>query len=136
MKECRRCKEVKALIEFHKSANGNQGVAAYCKPCNNEIAADRYQKNRDFVYGYKLWKGCEECGYDLNPVALDLAHKDREDKSCLKNGSAINYYWSRPRLKQEMRKTRVLCANCHRIETYNEGGVGTNYNRKKEDTNV
>jgi len=135
-KECRNCHDIKPLAEFHKNTNGNQGVTSYCKSCNNAIAADRYQHNKRFVHRWKLWKGCQECGYNKHPVALDLAHVDRESKTCMKNGSAINFYWSRSRLKLEMRKTMVLCACCHRIETHNEGGIGSNYIAKKETENV
>ncbi len=41
---------------------------------------------------------CERCGYDANPLALDVHHKDRN-----RNNNSID-------------NLEILCANCHAIE--------------------
>ena len=85
---------------------------------------------------YKTSKGCEICGYNENGVALDFAHIDPKTKShhmwkdrkrgsgmadlvkrVTKYGTQLNRdRWKE--LKEEIRKCRILCKNCHYVETY------------------
>jgi len=63
---------------------------------------------------YKMGKGCEICGYNKHSAALHFDHLDRETK--------IGYIkmmitHSLKRLVNEMRKCRILCANCHAEHT-------------------
>jgi hypothetical protein len=69
-----------------------------------------------WVSKIKIGKGCCECGYNEHPVALEFDHLDREDK--LFTISAGNMTRSIPSLFAEIRKCRVVCANCHRVHTY------------------
>ena len=89
------------------------------------------------LWYYKKLKGCIECGYNKHGLALDFAHIDPTQKSpwMYKNGpvgsgmgalvSRIPKYGSKfhrermSELKEEIRKCKVLCKNCHVIETYN-----------------
>jgi hypothetical protein len=89
------------------------------------------------LWHYKKLKGCSECGYNKHGLALDFAHIDPTQKSpwMYKNGpvgsgmgvlvSRIPKYGSKlhrkrmKELKEEIRKCKVLCKNCHVIETYN-----------------
>jgi hypothetical protein len=70
-------------------------------------------------------KGCYKCGYKKSPYALDLAHIDETTKwshgepaSWKTKVGAISLQWSRQRIKTEIRKCKILCANCHREETH------------------
>jgi len=85
------------------------------KKYNKEYMSERFKYRKRFINRYKLLKGCESCGYDKNPVALQFDHKDRlvksEKVSNMRCGSMI-------KLKNEIRKCRVLCANCHSIKTH------------------
>ena len=81
-------------------------------------------------------KGCDVCGYNKHGVALDFAHIDPSEKSIhmwkdRKRGSGIGDLVKRvtkygtllnrerwKELKDEIRKCRVVCKNCHYIETY------------------
>ena len=89
------------------------------------------------LWYYKKLKGCIECGYNKHGLALDFAHIDPTQKSpwMYKNGpvgsgmgalvSRIPKFGSKfhrermSELKEEIRKCKVLCKNCHVIETYN-----------------
>lgn len=81
------------------------------------------QRNRRLKHGaiinrYKMWKGCAVCGYNKHPSALDLDHRDRSTKSFDISSSVATKAWDV--IAVEIRKCDVLCANCHRIKTYEE----------------
>jgi hypothetical protein len=59
-------------------------------------------------------KGCSVCGYAAHPAALDFNHV-RGDK--LFNVSQ-DPKMALHRLLAEIDKCDVLCANCHRVHTY------------------
>jgi hypothetical protein len=58
---------------------------------------------------------CERCGYDKYPEVLEFHHKDPNEKDFSISGKS----WSFERLKKEVDKCILLCANCHR-ETHIE----------------
>ena len=67
---------------------------------------------------YKLMKGCQDCGYNAHFYALELDHRDPKDKIanvCHMIKRTHSWY----KIKEEIRKCDVVCANCHRIRTYN-----------------
>ena len=82
---------------------------------------DRHRKIRKWITlrldRFKLFKGCFHCGYKDNPVALQFHHVDPSTK--IENVSTIRRSsWSQwKKIKAEIRKWIVLCANCHSIET-------------------
>ena len=65
---------------------------------------------------YKMWKGCKLCGYKGHPSALDLDHRDRSLKSFNISG-ALGGGQTWAKIKEEVRKCDVLCANCRHIKT-------------------
>jgi hypothetical protein len=67
----------------------------------------------------KLHRGCESCGYKDHEVALEFDHLNRGDKKF--TVSARNITRSLSSIMSEVRKCRVLCANCHRVHTYTNG---------------
>lgn len=58
----------------------------------------------------KVVRGCDECGYDKNPAALQWHHRDRADK---KGQVSWMLSLSKDRLEAEIAKCDLLCANCH-----------------------
>lgn len=75
----------------------------------------------ELVKRWKLLKGCQKCGFKAkHSCQLDIDHIVPKGK----NGNdrqAINTSWSKPRLKEELSKCQVLCANCHRLKTFEDG---------------
>ena len=68
-----------------------------------------------FLARYKLAAGCFDCGYNANAVALDFDHLQPSEKSfCLSS----NRKTSPRKLRTELEKCVVRCANCHRIKTH------------------
>lgn len=65
---------------------------------------------------YKCAKGCELCGYNTHGVALDFDHIDPKEKKF--NASSRFMNKSLKSVFAEIRKCRILCANCHRVHSY------------------
>ena len=68
------------------------------------------------VNDYKIKKGCAHCGYNKEAIALDFHHLDRKDKT-----NNVSRHWKSSwvqfeKMKKEIEKCIVLCANCHRVE--------------------
>ena len=78
-------------------------------------------ERRKFLDSYKLNKGCEECGYKDYPEALQLDHLDPKTKYRTKNGKTLNpgemLSMSQTVFFAELKKCRVICANCHAVHT-------------------
>lgn len=66
---------------------------------------------------YLAAKGCETCG-ERDPRILEFDHLKPEDKiDTIANLLGNGYSWGSEKLRAEIRKCRVLCANCHRRHT-------------------
>ena len=82
------------------------------------------KKNKKIVYdlitqevnSHKLEKGCAHCGYNKEAVALDFHHEDRKDKIINVSAHWKTSWRQYQKMKKEIEKCIVLCANCHRIE--------------------
>jgi len=133
MKICSKCKISKELDEFGRNKWNKDGKANYCKECMKIVQKNDYEQNkilyktrmrlfkRQQTQWYRDLKNslkCERCGFN-HPATLEFHHKDPKKKEFtigteLYNGKSIN------ELKKEMKKCIVLCANCHKIEHWNE----------------
>ncbi len=83
----------------------------------NRTARVKHTKRRVVVQKYKVLKGCSICGFNKHYSALDFDHIDRNKKR--KNVSRlIGDTCSWKIVVAEIRKCRVLCANCHRLKTH------------------
>ena len=81
----------------------------------------RQNKIVTLIGRWKKIKGCAHCGYNKHPAALVLDHLDQSTKDRNKKGQrAYNPLWSRMRIKQELAKCQVLCANCSNVRTFEE----------------
>jgi len=58
--------------------------------------------------------GCAQCGFDSHPAALDFNHTHGTKSFGI--GNDPKRKWSD--ILAEIAKCEVLCANCHRIHTY------------------
>ena len=70
--------------------------------------------NRDYVRRVKMFLSCSICGYKKHPDALHFDHLNPTEK--VREISKFHSS-SRSTLKKEMKKCRVLCANCHAEHT-------------------
>ena len=135
-KKCSKCKEEKSLKEFSKGKDTKIGYKSACKECLRKdykiyreangkkvrgrlhiTNKQRYYENRLWIDALKLKKGCELCGYKEHPQALQFDHLDPATKkftisSKLRENKQV--------LLEEINKCRVLCANCHSVETHRQ----------------
>jgi hypothetical protein len=82
---------------------------------NTERTLNRRAQNRAWVYEYKQDSdGCSRCG-ENDPACLDFHHRDDTEKD-MNISKMITYGFSKEKLRTEMEKCDILCANCHRKE--------------------
>lgn len=87
-----------------------------------KIATVKKRKRRArWLRWYKEKKGCSICGYNKSGYALDFNHLDPSQKKFNASGRMLNY--SLKRIFNEIRKCNIMCANCHRIESFGKYGV-------------
>ena len=84
---------------------------------------------RELLSKIKQEKGCARCGYNAHPAALDFNHLDPTEKE-FRISSDVT---SLEKTLREIEKCEVLCANCHRIHTYEQKHY-TNRNTRLDKT--
>jgi hypothetical protein len=81
--------------------------------------------NRAMLNKIKTDNGCESCGYNANPAALQFDHIDPDTKLISASGRRVNpgsmLSYSQTKIFAEIAKCRILCANCHAIHTVEQG---------------
>jgi transcription elongation factor Elf1 len=82
---------------------------------NKEYCAEKQRKRNkkitDWLRAYKKTLKCNRCP-ESHPACLQFHHKDPTKKD-LSIREAMKYHWSIDRLKIEIDKCEVVCANCH-----------------------
>lgn len=71
----------------------------------------RRERQREFLFNYKKEHPCYKCG-ESDPVCLHFHHRnpDEKTKGISRMGQSITGW---EKLKAEIAKCDVLCANCH-----------------------
>ena len=93
---------------------------------DNQMAMTKKQAfNRAMMNKIKTDKGCETCGYNANPIALQFDHIDPATKLVSATGRRVTLSsmlgYSQAMILSEIAKCRILCANCHAIHSYEQG---------------
>ena len=122
MKVCSTCKKEKPLGDFILRGSKRPGqYQASCNECRKEIMTKKKRHISELVKRWKLRKGCQRCGFKAeHSCQLDIDHIVPK-RSAGNDRQAINTSWCKSRLKKELSKCQVLCANCHRLKTFNDG---------------
>jgi len=79
----------------------------------NDSVHNRRKRGRDFLNQHKN-KPCVDCGILYPPYVMDFDHARGEKEFQI--SPKITY--SLKRLKEEIEKCDVVCANCHRIRSH------------------
>ena len=135
---CTMCNQEKGIEEFPLRNEFTTRRQSYCYSCGSKMGKNWYIENsdyqkenaskhriayrqalREFVLEYLLTHPCMSCG-ETDPAVLEFHHVRGEklnDVSVLiGRGSSLE------RLKEEIEKCDVYCANCHRRLTAQERG--------------
>ena len=94
----------------------------------------QYKRRKQRIDSIKLSAGCCVCGYKEHSAALDFDHIDPSTKEFL-----IPRYLARTNLKRlfaEIRKCRIICANCHRVHSREQWNNGVTYRTKNMEANI
>jgi len=121
----------KATISYWLDPKGKEKVVARNKRYKGRFSG-RWASRRGAIwkYNYLLGKSCEYCG-ESDMLKLQFDHKSEYEKHSnitnLLNGNL-------EKLKAEVKKYRVLCANCHQVKTLKEkmSAFYTIYNEKEQ----
>lgn len=121
-----KCKKVKSESEF---ALKKKKRHSWCKECFRSYAKEHYQKNKkyyidksrraklrkvEYIIQLRL-KPCTDCRKTYPYYVMEFDHRNPEEKSA-NITSIINNSWKK--IKEELVKCDVVCANCHRIRTH------------------
>lgn len=120
-KICKMCGLEKPLDEFPINGRGKDNHHSNCKKCMHVKLQDRFEKHREYIINM-LGGKCIRCGYDKCIDALDLHHRDPNEKDF-----TLSQKWTYKldKLIEEAKKCDLLCSNCHRELHYKEkhGGL-------------
>jgi len=89
---------------------------------NTERTRRRRAELRAWVNGLKTERGCARCA-EADVACLDFHHLDHAAKD-MAVGKLITNGFGKDRLREEIEKCIVLCANCHRKEHFTPPDVG------------
>lgn len=121
-KICSKCKLEKDLSEFYNKRD-NSGTSRYCKKCAIEQVFTRQRNFKIQCINY-LGDKCEICDYSKCADALEFHHINPSEKEfCVSKAKCTTFS---DKIKSELDKCQLLCANCHR-ETHSNsctpGGI-------------
>lgn len=71
----------------------------------------------NFVISFKQ-KPCVDCGVQYQHYVMDFDHTDTKTKTTNINRMINFHSYSKEKILKEIKKCDLVCANCHRIRTY------------------
>jgi predicted HNH restriction endonuclease len=116
LRVCKKCGEEKPLESFKEHKQCKHGREYTCTACTTNRLSDRRRAKKRRAIEY-LGGACNHCGGVFHPAVYDFHHIDPTEKEA-DPGSLMGRKWER--IKQELDKCLLLCANCHRMEHANE----------------
>lgn len=134
-KYCPNCKQDIPVTEWHKNSTKPDGLQSHCKNCmrernlqayynmtlsertarNKQATARNNSRNTQFIIEYLQEHPCVDCGED-DIIVLEFDHVRGGEKK-FSISSCTTDKMSLDKLKTEIAKCDVRCANCHRRKT-------------------
>lgn len=97
--------------KWHLCSNETKTIFCGLK-CKNKFHATKKRKDLKVqAINYKGGK-CENCGYDKCNEALEFHHNIPSEKEFSISKTGNTYSWEK--IRNEIDKCSLLCANCHR----------------------
>ncbi len=104
-------------VVFTAQLSWQKFCTAKCRnnsPAKKLVTQAFQQSRRAFIDKIKVERGCSICGYNAHPAALDFNHIVGDKNFSISQDSKIALH----KLLGEIDKCEILCANCHRVHTY------------------
>jgi hypothetical protein len=122
MKECRYCNKSYPESYFGVALTTDKKVYRRhkCKFCYLLVKRKLRKTRQEWLLNYKKNAKCDRCSIGDYRV-LEFHHIDGKDKD-FSIAVARNNNLSLDKIKQEIKKCVILCANCHRITHWEENG--------------
>lgn len=142
MKHCFKCGKTKTLSLFYRDSSRKDGYANKCKDCENTAKANRRKANpisreshktrmteyrhkkteekREYVRILKESASCLDCGFTGAAYCFDFDHISNVKNFEISTG-IHSARISLSKLIAEIALCELVCANCHRIRTHNQG---------------
>ncbi len=138
VKKCSKCGLEKPLEEFYKRKTGSRVGEYYekCSECLKERGRNYYHQNRNkqlllakkrkqrYVKERKELlaiiknKPCYDCGKTYPSWVMDFDHRQGKTKIGSVSFLAFRKLLHFDKIKEEIAKCDLVCANCHRERTY------------------
>ncbi len=130
VKRCYGCSQEKSLADFNRSARTKDGCQPQCRACQAAYFVSKRarimplvrarkakirRENRALREEFLSSHPCVDCG-EADPVVLDFDHVRGEKLADVARLIAGGYEWAK--VKSEIEKCEVRCANCHRRITH------------------
>ena len=139
MRKCSKCKKVKLVDEFNFKIKKLGLLHVQCRECTRALIKAHYDKNREYyldkadkrnskiklevlsyINQHLMENPCIDCGEsDLAVLEFDHVGKKPKFKAM---SSLIRLGFPLDKIKEEINKCEVRCANCHRRKTYKQFG--------------
>lgn len=125
LKRCSKCENDKPMSDFSVRSSARDGRAPWCFGCSRQYQKDKKYKRAALVERRRLIadlkdKPCADCKGRFPSYVMDFDHVRGEKET---NVSAM-VGCKMERLLDEVGKCDVVCANCHRIRTYERRNGG------------
>jgi hypothetical protein len=107
---CSRCGPVEINVW-----RGKKKINRRCINADSDLKQTRQNRKearKQLIAEYKVQRGCQRCGYNANPLGLEL-HPRNPDQKHPQMGRLLQF--SSVHLPQELENYDVLCAVCHRL---------------------
>lgn len=138
MKKCTMCKEKKLLNEFNFRIKA-LGLRQYqCKKCTRALVKNHYKINREYylrkakkrnaknrletqnyVRNYLSKHPCVDCE-ESDIIVLEFDHVRHKGNKFQAVSQLMRGRYSLQKVKEEIKKCEIRCANCHRRKTAKE----------------
>jgi hypothetical protein len=125
-KRCPRCEKDLTTDDFYPVKG--RGLCGICKSCTKKQATDYKKKHPERYKKYQRTtverlietkkvakeRPCADCGVQYPHYVMDFDHREDKKFTISKMAGRV----SQQRLKEEIAKCDVVCANCHRERTH------------------
>ncbi len=115
--------QCKACYKAHRSINYRKHYETYKEEYRLRAKLRRFEKRTEYrekLVTYLTGKDCEICGEnDIRTLEFDHI-RPAEKLFSISQGVRLGYSWSQ--IENEIKKCRLLCANCHKKHTSDQFG--------------